>query len=168
MQKLTKPRFPKMRRCIQKIFVDWQAKQSEQFLVPLHYLKRTDRCLEISFRGLNPALSIFLTWEIGVCVDWECECLDCLVYFEAYPQHDTNGYHCGLCIDEYAQITYPSREDLWQEHLFQPFLAWFKPARYLGLYRTDDKGCTWVKLLNEPDSEAFQLLPVWCLDEKIN
>ena len=157
-----------MRKRIHRSFSDWHSKHGEQFLVPLHYLKRTDRSMEISFRGLNPALSIFLTWEIGVCVDWEGECLDCLVFFEAYPEHNANGYHCGLCIDEYAKITYSSREELWQKHLFQPFLEWFNeylvPARYLGLYRTDDKGCTWVKLLKEPDPEAFQLLPVWCCE----
>jgi hypothetical protein len=170
MQKSGKSCFPKMRRCIQKTFATWQAKQAEQFLVPLHFLKRTDRCLDFCFKGLNPALTIFLSWEIGVGVDWQGENWDFLIFFETVPEHKADGYHCSLCIDEYAQITYSSREDLWQDHLFQPFLEWFNeylvPARWLGLYKTDDKGCTWAKLLNEPDPEAFQLLPVWCLNEK--
>lgn len=168
MQKSVKARFPKMRRCIHKTFVDWYAQQGERFSVPLHYLKRTDRCLDLSFHGLNPAFSIFLTWEMGICVDWEAECLDCLTFFEAYPQHGVDGYHCSQCIGEYALITYSSRECLWQEHIFEPFLQWINdylvPARWLGLYSTDNKGCTWVKLLNEPDPEAFQLIPVWYSD----
>ena len=169
MRTLGKQCYPKMRRRIQKTFADWQTKQAEQFLVPLHYLKRTDRCLDFSFDGLNPALSIFLTWEIGVCVDWQGECWDCLIFFESSPEHKADGYHCSLCIEEYAQITYPSRENLWQEHMFEPFLQWINetlvPARWLGLY-SSNKGSTWVKLLSEPDPDAFQLLPVWCSEPK--
>jgi len=26
---------------------------------------------------------------------------------EAYPKHDANSYHCGLCIDKYAPLLPP-------------------------------------------------------------
>jgi hypothetical protein len=161
---ILKTRLPKMRRCIHKTFAEWHAKQGGRFSMPLHYLKRTDYCLELTFRALNPAMSIFLTQEIGVCVEWRGKCWDCLIFFEAYPQRSTDGYHCSLCIEEYSRIAYTSRENLWQEHMFEPFLQWINerlvPANWLGLY-SSNKGSTWAKLLSEPDPDAFQMLPVW-------
>jgi hypothetical protein len=53
-----------------------------------------------------------------------------------------------LC--ENTCTTWPTREALWQDQLFEPFLKWVNerlaPATWLRLYGT--KGGTWAKLGN--------------------
>jgi hypothetical protein len=56
-----------------------------------------------------------------------------------------------MCYPE-AQKLYPSREALWRDHTFEPFLEWVNDklvkAKWIGLYATENKGCTWGKLLS--------------------
>ncbi len=58
---------------------------------------------------------------------------------------------------------YPTRETLWCDHMFEPFLKWVNeklaPARWLQLSCTGDRGASWAKLIRdeselvEPDRE---------------
>jgi hypothetical protein len=63
---------------------------------------------------------------------------------------------------------YPSREALWRDHLFEPFLDWcngvLANAQWLALHRTTGGGATWAKLIDDSEVEekahAFRLIKV--------
>jgi len=142
----------------------WYAQNKDRLPFPISYLSRKGDCLYLGIADLHPALVITLTWELVIAVEWQNHCWDLLECFEAAPVHCADGYYCKLCMPE-AQVPYPSREALWQNHLFEPFADWLVntllPAKWLGLYSLHERGCSWAKLLNEPDAEAEILLPVW-------
>ena len=164
-----KSHFPKVRRRIHRAFFDWYAKNHEQFPLPLQYVGRKDNCLQIGIPGLHPAISIILTWEIVASVEWQGDCWDLLTCFEAIPQHSARGYTCALC-DQQARIHFATREALWQDHLFMPFLNWLNdtllPAKWIGLYGSYEHGVTWVELITEPNPKpnAIAVLLLWLPD----
>lgn len=160
-----KSRVPIVRRRIQRAFLVWYSAHMEQYPVLLHYVRRNDKLLELGIAGLHPAISISLTCEIVVSVDWQQEqCWDLLRCFEALPEKQIEGYTCGFCKPEY-RVVYSSREACWQDHLFEPFMQWVSsdllPAKWLGLFGNIENGCTWAKLLTDPDPKATELLPLW-------
>lgn len=156
----------KARPRIQRAFLKWLDENQTRFLTaPPRLGKRTDRHLELILPGLNPVLWISLTWEIDVGVDWQSTCWDLLTCFEfeAIPEPTEGGYRCKLCSPEFQKI-FPTREALWIDHEFEPFLEWVNTvllhARWLALYGEADSG-TWAKLVDEPDPEAAATVPVW-------
>ncbi len=160
-----KSRFPKIRRHIQRAFLTWYAEQQAHFPLPLQYLRRKDNAIEFSALGLHPALGFSLTsWEMNVYVEWQGVFWDFLISLEAVPYHSVNGYFCDLCKVD-SRVLFPSREAVWQDHLFDPFLKWLNdtllPAKWLGLYGGVEQGCTWAELLTEPDPKATEVLPLW-------
>ncbi|MEQ1603132.1 MAG: hypothetical protein ABL885_15355 [Methylophilaceae bacterium] len=163
-----KPRFPKVRCHIQRAFLAWYNKHQAQFPQSLQYTGRKDDYLEFSIVGLHPAIGIKLSWELAVYIEWQGEFWDYLNSFEAVPRYSSSGgyYYCELC-DSEERKPFLNREVLWEGHVFNPFLKWLHdtllPAKWLCLYRLED-GCTWAKLLTEPDLEATELLPVWLLE----
>jgi hypothetical protein len=84
-----------------------------------------------------------------------------LQIYEVSTRHNDKGYYCGLCLYDWHTF-YTNREELWQKHLFEPFIEWMnnelEPANWLELYRLD-KGDTKAELLVEPDPKATHLLP---------
>ena len=151
---------------IQRAFFRWLEAHQRRFAVPLRIIKRTDRYVEMAFVGVNPLLSVTLTSEIGVHVNWHGEWWDALMFFEACPTRSPQGYICETCLPE-AQIFFPSREALWEDHMFQPFLEWVNnklvSARWIGVFQTETNGGRWADLLAErqPEEPAQAWLPVW-------
>jgi len=139
----------KVRPRIQRTFLDWLASNRERFAVPIRITKRTDRHIEWWFVGVNPIVYGVLTWEIGVGVEWEGETWDYLTFFEASPRRTAGGYLCSMCIPEARQV-FASREVLWRDHLFEPFLEWVNDdlakARWIGIYGGREEDGTWAKL----------------------
>jgi hypothetical protein len=155
----------KTRRRLHRTFFRWLHDNQSRFLTPpFRIIKRTDRFLEFTIPGLNPALSFGLsTWELGVHVQWQNTWWDALVFFESLPEAVPNGYICHLCELDGLTI-YASREDLWVAHDFEPFLEWVNteltPTRWLVLNGEADAS-TSARLANEPDPESAFNLPVW-------
>lgn len=161
--------FPKVRRPIQKAFLCWYQENATRFKVPLRFARRTDNCLEFTFPGLHPFLSIALTHEIGVHVTKRDVWWDALIFFEVYPKRIGTQFQCSLCIHE-ARKNYATRNALWCDHLFEPFLEWVNdtlvPARWLGIYGFLDEGWTWARLLEvsrdkQEDESPTSVVPVW-------
>lgn len=162
MTKLPRPR-------IQRAFVHWLRANASRFAVPVKIIRCQHRCMDIALEHLNPCLEIFLTWEIGVGVTWQGTFWDYLTSFEAAPIHTPQGYVCDLCEPEGRDV-YTSREALWIDHLFEPFLTWVNeelvPARWLALYGSIDFGATWAKLSQNRQEDknegvATMWLPLW-------
>ncbi len=168
--------FPKVRRPIQKAFFRWYQDNATRFKVPLRFARRTDQCLEFTFPGLHPYLSISLTHEIGVNVIKRNVWWDALIFFEAYPERIGQEYQCSLCIPE-AKENYATLNELWCDHLFEPFLEWVNdtlvPAHWLGIYGFIDEGATWARLLksgrdNPENNPPTSVVPVWVSTEYLS
>jgi len=119
----------KVRPRIQRAFISWLEQSRSRFITPIRISKRTKDFIELDFINSNLLFSATLTsWEINVSINWQGECWDLLVCFEAIPQLTSDGYVCSLCLPELcwpnARTTYANREQLWKDHLFEPFLEW--------------------------------------------
>lgn len=164
---------PRLR--IQRAFLRWLRANASRFSVPVKVIRRTHRCIDIGLENLNPCVNVFLTWEIGVEVSWQGECWDFLTFFEAAPEKTPQGYVCKMCEPE-ARTLYPSREALWTDHLFEPFLAWINdelvPARWLALYGARGKStAAWLEKTRPEDEhggDAQVWLPLWMGPDFVN
>ncbi|NJD07796.1 MAG: hypothetical protein FIA97_15060 [Methylococcaceae bacterium] len=165
---MTAKRFPRsIRPRIQRAFFQWWHSRKARFAVPLHVVIRRNDCLELGVIGLTPLISITLTWEICVAVDWSGQCWDLLLALETLPSRTPNGYVCEMCKAE-DRTVYPSREALWIDELFEPFLELINNelanASWLALYQS--VGATWATLENAADEKAIHCVPVWVADSE--
>jgi len=147
-------RFPKVRRRFHRAFLNWYGeKQSGLTLI---CKKRRDRYIEFSIQGIQSAISVVVTtYDVIISISWQGECWDLLAAFEAAPKTGKNGFYCDLCLGETIEW-YSSPEQLWQQHVFEPFWLWLNQelssANWLGIYQHG--GATWAKLIDAPDTEA--------------
>ena len=136
----------------------WISLQGERLLFSLQVTACRDHYMTWHFTRLTPIIEVVLTtWQLSVVVNWQGECWDCLVDFEAMPRKTPVGYECQLCPTEPLQ-SWSSREALWRDHVFEPFLAWVSTelasARWLGLYQTEEGGLRWAVLHRETVPET--------------
>lgn len=76
-------------------------------------------------RGFNSALEVILTThELGVVVQHENICWDYLRCFDDIPEKKPDGYAVFDAIPEYANKRYSSREELWEDLIFEQFRVW--------------------------------------------
>jgi hypothetical protein len=146
---------------IQRAFFAWLEEARARLKRQVIPGKRTDRVLEFSFDVGGRALLGWLSHN-GISVGafdgdhW----YDFVYDDDIVPERVPNGVICRLCLPE-AQRTFATREELWREHLFEPFLAWMNeklaPATALALFSTEpdpERGATWPKLVRSPDQAA--------------
>lgn len=109
----------------QREFMAWFFEARRKFIAPLKITKRTKNSIELEFVNGQSLINVAVhTYEILVCLKWQGEpWWDGLKEFEAYPERTKNGYVCYMC-DPTERETFSSREALWHDHLFQPFLEW--------------------------------------------
>lgn len=147
---------------IQRAFIAWLAENKGRFLIPISIGKRTGLSLNIRLHGINPAIHISLSrQELVAAVEWKSECIDFLFSFEAMPEKSAKGgYHCKLCIDKPLR-EYPSRKDLWVDHLFEPFLVWvnekLQPSLWLCLHKWPSRSSYAELLQQEPTIKPTQI-----------
>lgn len=146
---------------IQRAFVSWLNERQSCFRVGIRISKITAKGVELVFKGYPDCLSVWLTRsELGVHVEWQGVYWDCLIDLDASPFHTLGGYQCGRCEHEegVSGMIFTSREALWKDHLFEPFLKWVNeklaPARWLGIFRMSDEGATWAELMREESAMA--------------
>ena len=145
---------------IQGAFITWLANNKSRFLVPTSVGRRDDQSLDILLQGVNPIIQVSLNdGELVAATEWQGKCIDFLFSFESYPTKLADGsYYCEHCTDE-ARRVFASLEDLWVDHLFEPFLVWVNeklvPSPWLSL--NDLGGLTYAKLLQEkPTTELVE------------
>lgn len=149
---------------IQRCFMRWLKENNARFEVPLILTKITAKGVELHFQNYPDCLSVWLSHkEINVHVQWQGEWWDMLISLDAWSYHTSGGYKCNCCWDDRGKSAtiFPSREALWTDHLFDPFLKWVNeylaPARWLRISSTGGRGITWAALirneseLTEPD-----------------
>lgn len=137
------PRRPHARRRFHEVFFQWYAAHEEKFAIKLELLKRTDRGLDIGFCKIDRIVTaVFTDSEIAINVDWQDTFWDVIQWFEAPPKKVPGGYVCDLCPQDDRPV-FSSREDLWNDHIFEPFLAWVNDdlatAEAISLSGTPDR-----------------------------
>lgn len=144
------------RQRIQRAFVSWFNENQSSFGVPIRISKISGKGIELRFQNYPDCLSVWLTSnELGVHVEWQENYWDCLIDLDASPFHTSKGYQCKRCVREGGKpvMVFPSREALWKDHLFEPFLKWVNevlaPARWLQLSSIGGYGTTWAQLFRD-------------------
>ena len=159
-------RYPrKARRRFHRAFFSWLHNRNSRLQTPVFRLiKCTDRFIEFTIDGLNPALSFGLsTYDLGVHVEWQGESWDWLIFFESCPMRVSEGFVCCLC-EDYPLTIYPSREALWIDHVFEPFLKWVNEDLTTQHWLSLDGASGYITSANvgiKPDPDAVINMPVW-------
>lgn len=138
---------------IQREFLAWYRTNAGRFIIPLRLVSRSRKSLDLSFRGITPAISASLVeGELIVFAKMDQRVFDLIADFEAHPHHTPLGYVCDLC-EPAARVVYRTRTDFWRRHVFESFLDWVNnmlaPARWIRLSCLGDDGSTWAKLIRE-------------------
>lgn len=156
----------KVRPRIQRAFIKWLQENKHRFNVPVKIARRTDQAIELVFAGLHPAFLVCLNSSgIKICVYWQGVTWDILYSIDVEPSGIAGGYHCKWVYPEYQQL-YISREALWVNELFEPFLKLVNEklatAKWLALYLLSPCSSSWAKLHTiqpEENEHLFALLP---------
>jgi len=155
----------KLRPRIQRAFMAWLDANRSSFAVPVQLGRRTGKHWKIRFGGITPYVSAVLIGngtqsELVVAAEWQGECWDLFASFETLPCRYGALYFCALCEKSQHQV-FGSRQELWFDHLFAPFLDWVNqklaPANWLVL--DDHGGATSAALsVERPDDEANRII----------
>jgi len=133
------------RRRLHREFLRWLKLNRSRFAIGIQLGRRTDRALEFSFVGINPAITgILSTCEVNVNVIFEGADIDAgnwdtliWLFHGAIPV--PGGYICTECKPEYKRV-FPDLVALWTDHLFEGLLKWINedlaPAKWLVLNGT--------------------------------
>lgn len=148
--KKSRPRF-------HREFIAWANNAENPLQEHLSYAYRKGGYLEARLNGLRAeiVLSVWASIQsISVWVMHEGRAWDWVHDFDAPAARTPEGYICRMCRDWPAedivgmpQPVYPSREALWQAHVFTDFASW--AVRELSLRRTIEyydwgEGSTWT------------------------
>jgi len=130
------------RRALHRAFARFLAENRSRLAIEVHLGERTDAVWNFSFVGVTGIISGWInTFEVTVAANWDGEAWDLILDLDAYPVHVEGGYMCRICR---PSALFPSREALWADHLFEPFLAWVNdalaPFPWLELVGTADSG----------------------------
>jgi hypothetical protein len=164
MSKLRKRTFVRPR--FQRTFFAWLLNNRARFLVETHIYRRTNQEIILAFAGLNPTVIYAAIQPEGimVVVEQAGEFYDALFDLDIEVKRTSEGYTCQRC-DVEEQVIFPSREDLWRDHLFEPLLVWVneKLAIARGIRIASDGGCTWAKLMATLDESLNDDPNLWLL-----
>lgn len=126
---------------LQRAFLDWLRANRRRFAVTPRIHARTDRWIRITFDGITPMIAAYVGRDgigdgIGVDVERGGEWFDRLADLDVALRRRRDGYFCAMC-ETAERKCFPTREALWVDHLFEPFLGWVNerlaPARWLRL-----------------------------------
>ena len=141
---------------IHRAFVRWLKKNSTRFAVPLRVTKVKGKGMELRFDNYPDCLSVWLSKDvIAVHVVWQGKWWDMIIYRKILPAYKRGGFICECCFVEPGEsvVIFPTREALWQDHLFEPFLKWVNeelaPARWLQICCTAERGSRWERLIRD-------------------
>lgn len=148
---------PKALPDLQRAFLAWLDEARSRLAVGIHIERSTVEITEFTFELANHVLigALMSHGDLVVSVEWKDECWDFLFSEEVRPQKTTEGIVCSVCEAEGKHRIFPSIDALWQDHLFDPFEEWINTklgsAQAVALYRTDNDGTTWARLIQTGD-----------------
>ncbi len=133
----------------QRAFLAWHERHAATLPVQIVRGKRTDASLEFRFAGWGDALQCWIRREGLTIGAFEKEdCWDLIFDPDVDPERVAGGYVCSLCEKDARQV-FPTREALWEDHLFEPLRVWMveklAPANHLAFHGTRNS-MTWARL----------------------
>ena len=144
----------------QRAMIRWFLKNHSQFLVPVALKKINAKKVAIVFSEHPDSLCVsFGSSGLSVHAMWDGCSWDRLLDLDVLPQATRRGYQCKLCMGWPKSATgpvacFPTREALYQDHVFEPFLKWVNEtlacASQMSLYG-DPEDCTWAELIDAAD-----------------
>lgn len=113
--------------------------------------EQSDTHLTFGIVGVTVAMGITVSpFDISVSAWHEGVFWDFVVDFFADPEEVPGGYVCSCRKDRSPEV-FPTREVLWAELVFRPFLEWFREdlarAEYIVFYGGSDCGFTAARLI---------------------
>ena len=149
-----------------RAFLQWLDINQSRFITPAFVIPDDNSCfVRFTLPGLHKALG-FALYSRGIAMYYKWQgVLWTLKTFEAFPvdAEDQKGFVDGLCQAECAAV-YPSREALWAEQVFEPFLAWVNrelpPPRWLARHPLATP-LTEAHFIDAPDPNWRVILPIW-------
>jgi len=151
------------RRRLHRSFLAWYWSNIDRFQRDLLIRLRTDDFIIFGFRDTTDHLAARLgAYGIEVVADYNDEMYDIIIDFDVVQQKVGDGYQCRLCQEHHTgnpmtvemPIVYNTRDALWHNHMFEPFLEWANNVllKYnrLRLFRSSC-GTTWASLVMDRD-----------------
>ena len=137
----------------QRAFFRWFESNKSRFSIPVRLKLFKGAKVKIEFKNHPECLRITANESnLGVRVYWNGEPWDGLLELDVSPvkTRDGDGFSCRLCLDQ--EKKWSSLEELWADHLFEPFLRWvnkdFANAKSLRLFG-GHKSTTWGQLMSD-------------------
>jgi hypothetical protein len=127
------------------ILESWLKQNKKRFCHLPSIVKRENEKMLIRFKGLARELECFMS-SSGIAVDLKYSQWGwCNIKNFDLKEHTTNGrdYYCEFCLSGMQEF-YSSREALWSEHCFEPFLSWVNEtfdSSSIAFLVESDKGC---------------------------
>lgn len=144
----------------QRAFFRWFEINHSRFSIPVRLKPLKGAMVKIEFKNHPECLTITANESnLGVWIYWDGEPWDGLLELDVSPvkTRDGDGFCCRLCLDHAKK--WSTLEELWVDHLFEPFLKWvnkdFANAKSLRLFG-GYKSTTWGQLISDghPENSA--------------
>jgi hypothetical protein len=152
----------KFRKRVFRSFRAWYSTNHVHFGRKLSVIERTETHLVLAVEGIpSQVMSIMFAigggksrlLDVSASFHLNGECLDSAGWFDAAPLRVAGGYRCGFCDDQGSTSAYPSLEVLWENHVFEPLMAWINKDLTnlirLDFCKTSDGGMSWVDLVQD-------------------
>lgn len=155
------------RRCPKRnhLFLNWLKANRSRFPFEPQIDKIKGRHIHGRFAGVSAAIRFSVNkGGLVVGAHWKGECLDLIGDFDVAERQTDQGYYSAFILPDWITY-YPTREALFTQESFEPFLKWCNEKlatnQWLALYEYHDGGCTEAKLQkydNVKESPALQEL----------
>jgi hypothetical protein len=155
------PSYISGRRRIQRAFHAWYRANQHKFLLQLDFTRRSDHKISFGFVGIDRTIYACLRdrdLSVYVAAPQSKEIVDMLISLDVSPKRVPGGYICTSC-DPDTRLTFPTREAVWIQDLFEPFLKWVNehlaPATKLHMYFSEGSS-RYATLIVEDGTETDQ------------
>ena len=148
-------------------FDNWYKRNRKRFKYHVQLIKKHKKYMELRFSGVTPRLICSIKdygCHYGNATIWIMRhktIWDSLVAFGPAEMRTSSGqYYCYLCEPEDQEL-FPTRQDLWEKHCFEPLFEWIKTnldkSRWVGLFGDEDgRGSTWAELMDKNEVEGMR------------
>jgi hypothetical protein len=152
----------KFRKRVFRSFQAWYSKNHPHFGRKLSVIERNETRLVLAVEGIpSQVMSILFAigggksrlLDVSASFQLNGECLDTAGWFDAAPLRVAGSYRCGFCDDQGSSAAYPSLDALWEDHVFEPLMAWIN-KELTNIIRIDfcqnsNGGMSWVDLVQD-------------------
>ena len=165
---------------IQRAFLAWFKTSRKQLLLPFRITKRSKKLIFIDYEKAGLRVSGLLNRNgLHVCLFWQDGLQSDVLWNEARTELTSNGYECKQSADpdewgdevfvHKTRQSYPTREDVWQVHLFDVFLDYVNNTLtkfpFIEIY--DPRSSTYYGIDGVSSGNELGVIPRKSEDERV-